>query len=242
MIHTQSLNELWWRMLWNICHSICYERFVKDLMKYLSLNLLRKICESMWCIMGWKFVEESSPGFDECCEVNVVKWMMWSECEICSSYIFHNLSEYIEVFWLICYRSSFKMFITIIVEWNFVTIIVEWRVEWNFVTIIVEWNFATIIVEWRVEWRVVTIIVEWRVANRICVCVIKCLSKNVTHLLSWRFMIKNYDALLKCLCWSCDEMWWVEVVMRCDELKLWWSMWWVEVVMRCDEMWWRMYH
>ena len=30
----------------------------------------------------------------------------------------------------------------------------------------------------------------------------------------------------------------INVVMRCDELKLWWSMWWVEVVMRCDEMWW----
>ena len=230
MIHTQSLNELWWRMLWNICHSICCERFVKDLMKYLSLNLLRKICESMWCIMGWKFVEESSPGFDECCEVNVVKWMMWSECEICSSYIFHNLSEYIEVFWLICYRSSFKMFITIIVEWRVVTIIVEWRV----VTIIVEWNF-------------VTIIVEWRVANRICVCVIKCLSKNVTHYcnevcdeeLFHRLLIEVWNECWnKCCVEVCDELklWWVEVVMRCDELKLWWD------VMRCDEMWWRMYH
>ena len=38
--------------------------------------------------------------------------------------------------------------------------------------------------------------------------------------------------------WSCDEMWWVEVVMRCDELKLWWDVmsWSCDEV--CDEMWW----
>ena len=65
-----------------------------------------------------------------------------------------------------------------------------------FVTIIVEWNFVTIIVEWRLN-------EELRM--KLCVCIIKCLSKNVTHLLSWRFMIKNHDALLKCLCWRCDE-------------------------------------
>ena len=130
MIHTQSLNELCWRMLWKFCHSICDEDMMNDvlknvvkvlslnlwwrydewcveeccesfvtqfvmmynMMKYLSLNLLRKICErfveSLWCMMYWKFVE--------------------SLLKVCSSYIFHNLSEYIEVFWLICYRSSFK--------------------------------------------------------------------------------------------------------------------------------------
>ena len=108
MIHTQSLNELWWRMLWNICHSICCERFVKDLMKYLSLNWcdawcvesLLKVCDA-WCVES---LLKNHPQI----LMNVVKRMLWSECEIYSSYIFHNLSEYIEVFWLICYRSSFK--------------------------------------------------------------------------------------------------------------------------------------
>ena len=73
-------NSSWCIIWWNIYHSICCERFVKDLMKYLSLNLLRKFCESMWYIIWWKFVEESSPQiwwmlWSECCEVNVVNWM-----------------------------------------------------------------------------------------------------------------------------------------------------------------------
>ena len=139
-------------------------------MKYLSLNLLRKFCERFDEISVTQFVakvlwKNVMYNIDEsllkvcdawCVEsllknhpqilMNVVKWMLWSECEICSSYIFHNLSEYMEVFWLICYRSSFKN----VCHYNC------WRVCWRSVTIIVEWNFVTIIV----EWNFVTIIVE----------------------------------------------------------------------------------
>ena len=88
----------------------------------------------------------------------------------------------------------------------------------------------------KVEWNFVTIIVEWRLNEelrmKLCVCIIKCLSKNVTHLLSWMFMIKNHDALLKCLCWRCDEELLNEVWNECwnnccdevcDVLKLCWS-------------------
>ena len=153
-----------------------------------------KVCdawcvESLWCMMCWKFVE--------------------SLLKVCSSYIFHNLSEYIEVFWLICYRSSFKN----VCHYNC------WmKVEWNFVTIIVEWRLNE----------------ELRM--KLCVCIIKCLSKNVTHLLSWMFMIKNHDALLKCLCWRCDEELFHRLLNEvwnecwnnccdevCDVLKLCWS-------------------
>ena len=146
MMKMLKLNECWNKCCDEVCDEISVTQFVA--------KVCWKFVESMWCMMDESLLKNHSQIL-----MNVVKWMLWSECEICSSYIFHNLREYV-----IDHLS--KMFVTIIVEWNFVTIIVEW-------------NFA----------------------NRICVCIIKCLSKNVTHLLSWRFMIKNHDALLKCLCW-----------------------------------------
>ena len=223
MIHTQSLNELWWRMLWNICHSICDEDMMNDVLKnvvkVLSLNLWWRYdewcVESLWCMMCWKFVmHDVLKVCDAWCVESLWCMMCWKFVEsllkVCSSYIFHNLSEYIEVFWLICYRSSFKN----VCHYNC------WmKVEWNFVTIIVEWRLNE----------------ELRM--KLCVCIIKCLSKNVTHMLSWMFMIKNHDALLKCLCWRCDE----ELFHRL--LNEVWNECWNNC---CDEvvlkLYWRMYH
>ena len=115
MMKMLKLNECWNKCCDEVCDEISVTQFVaKDLwkyvMKYLSLNLLRKICESMWWNIchsiccesllkvcwkyvmhdGWKFVEESFPDFDECCEVNVVKWMLWSECcEVNVKFVHH---------------------------------------------------------------------------------------------------------------------------------------------------------
>ena len=115
VVKVLSLN-LWWRYdEW--CVEECCESFVtqfvaKDLRKIcwkFVMHDVLKVCDAWY----WKFVE--------------------SLLKVCSSYIFHNLSEYIEVFWLICYRSSFKNVCHyncwMKVEWNFVTIIVEWRLN-----------------------------------------------------------------------------------------------------------------
>ena len=77
------------------CFIDCWMKYemnveINVVMKYLSLNLCWKFVESLWCMMCWKFVEESSPDFDECCEVNVVKWMLWSECcEVNVKFVHH---------------------------------------------------------------------------------------------------------------------------------------------------------
>ena len=101
---TQFVAKDLWKIWWNICHSIdvmhdvlkvCWKFVMHDVLKVCWKFVMHDVLKVCWRIIPQILM-------------NVVKWMLWSECEICSSYIFHNLSEYMEVFWLICYRSSFK--------------------------------------------------------------------------------------------------------------------------------------
>ena len=101
MIHTQSLNELWWRMLWNICHSIYDEvlesmlwwRYDEWCVEELFHRLLNEVWNECWRMLWWRFDEISVTQF---VAKDLWKYVMHDVLKVLWKYVMHDV---LKVLW-----------------------------------------------------------------------------------------------------------------------------------------------